>query len=674
MVISTHLLIFFGGFAFRTLVVITVISLFSHYRKCDVDMDWEPATSAPVSKWPHGLEQQDSSSGEELPFPQNSRRPRGRGQGSGKGRGVEQQDSSSGEEPHLPTPQNSRRQRGRGRGKGRGCSQARSTSPSEERWNDVDVPDITPPQPTFRPRNVPGPRLIRTATYTALQLFQLFFTNSVLKTILQNTNNCGSTHHSTPSIPWIDLTLQDMFAFMSLVVYMGVVKCFSFTDYWRGGHLYSLPFPRRVMTGKKFLRISQSLHLSSSVGDAANDERRGKGAYDHLGKIKPLYEEMRDSCRRNYHPGQEIAIDERMVASKACTGLKQYMKNKPVRWGYKLFVLADSRNGYTWDFFVYEGKCQGNSGKGLSYEAVMELIDVQLLGTGYKVFVDNFYTSPILFRDLLLKRIWACGTIRTNRIGFPRSKVNILVSKSPRGSIRWIRNGSLLFVQWRDTRDVFLCSTLHRAHAEDTVQRRIKGADGQWQLKDVSVPPVVKDYNRYVLYIQLHFHVCSWKCYLCAVYINVFVYCLVIYCRCMGGVDHSDALIGYYKVLQKTQRWYKTLFYHFMDIAIVNAFLLQKDLAIGKGEVPLHQKAFRETLAVELAEAGSSSTATPEPPPAPRGAHHRPVYISGHSTAGRLKCRQCHAKTPVKCSTCDIPLCFVAGRDCYNDWHVASNL
>ncbi|XP_039659987.1 piggyBac transposable element-derived protein 4-like [Perca fluviatilis] len=253
---------------------------------------------------------------------------------------------------------------------------------------------------------------------------------------------------------------------------------------------------------------------------------------------------MRDSCRRNYHPGQEIAIDENGLLQSPRTGLKQYMKNKPVRWGYKLFVLADSRNGYTWDFFVYEGKCQGNSGKGLSYEAVMELIDVQLLGTGYKVFVDNFYTSPILFRDLLLKRIWACGTIRTNRIGFPRSKVNILVSKSPRGSIRWIRNGSLLFVQWRDTRDVFLCSTLHRAHAEDTVQRRVKGADGQWQLKDVSVPPVVKDYN-----------------------------------RCMGGVDHSDALIGYYKVLQKTQRWYKTLFYHFMDIALVNAFLLQKDLA-----------------------------------------------------------------------------------------------
>ena len=102
----------------------------------------------------------------------------------------------------------------------------------------------------------------------------------------------------------------------------------------------------------------------------------------------------------------------------------------------------------------------------------------------------------------------------------------------------------------------------------------------------------------------------------------------------MVGVDLSDALIGYYKVLRKTMKWYKTFFCHFMDIAIVIAFLLQKDLARGKGEVPMSQKAFRETLAKELAEVGSPSTARPVPSLAPHGAHHRPVHITGHSTAG----------------------------------------
>uniref|UniRef100_A0A3Q2VE55 PiggyBac transposable element-derived protein domain-containing protein n=1 Tax=Haplochromis burtoni TaxID=8153 RepID=A0A3Q2VE55_HAPBU len=393
----------------------------------------------------------------------------------------------------------SRRPRGRGRGR-TGSSQAEMpASTSEEGWNDTDAPDIIPPQPTFRPIKSPGPQIIPTASYTLLQLFQLYFTNSMLLTIIKNTNDFGSTCHK-PSNPWIDLTLQDMYAFMAMVIYMGLVKLPAITDYWRGSKLYSLPFPKKIMCGKKFQRICRSLHLSSLEDNAANEQRRGTADFDRLCEIKPLYTEMREVCKIHYNPGQEISIDERMVASKARIGIKQYMKNKPVRWGYKLFVLADSSNGYTWDFFVYEGKLQGNSGKGLSYESVMELIDTRLLGTGYKLFVDNFYSSPSLFCDLLQKRIWACGTIRTNRIGFPKTKKNCLDSKSPRGSIRWIRKDSLLFVQWRDTRDVFLCSTLHTAHAGDTVQRRVRDADGHWVLKDISVPPAVKEYNRHSSY------------------------------------------------------------------------------------------------------------------------------------------------------------------------------
>ncbi|KAJ8272672.1 hypothetical protein GJAV_G00092040 [Gymnothorax javanicus] len=548
---------------------------------------------------------------------------------------AEQQDgSSSGEEAHLSPPQSSTASR-----KGNSRQVRSSSSTCGGRWNDIDVPDITPPLPIFKPTHLPGPRLIRTATFSPLQLFQLFFTSSALQTIIQNTNDFGCSRHSTPSSPWIDLTMHDMFAYMSLVVYMGVVKCSEFTDYWRGGKLYGLPFPRRVMTGKKFLKISQSLRLSNPAVDAVNERRRGTAGFDRLCQIRPLYDEMREACKRNYQPGQEISIDERMIASKARVGLKHNLKNKTARSGYKLIVLADSRSGYTWDFFVDEGKRQGTRGKGLSYESVMELVDINLLGTGYKLFVGNFSTSPTLFLDLLQKRIWACGPVRLNRIGFSKTSVNSLDAKPPRGSIRWMRKDSLLFVRWRDRRDVALCSALHTAYAGDTVRRRVKGADGLWAVKDVPIPPAVKEYY-----------------------------------QCMGGADLSGALIGYYKVLRKTQKWYKTFFYHFMDMAIVNAFLLYRDLAKGKGEEPLHQKAFREALAEELAEAGSPSATGTGPSPSPHGAHHRPSYISGHSTVGRLKCRHCHAKTPLKCSSCDVPLCFVPSRDCYNAWHIVNNV
>lgn len=41
-----------------------------------------------------------------------------------------------------------------------------------------------------------------------------------------------------------------------------------------------------------------------------------------------------------------------MVATKARVGIKQYMKANPIKWGPKLFVLANM-TGYTVDYIFY---------------------------------------------------------------------------------------------------------------------------------------------------------------------------------------------------------------------------------------------------------------------------------------------------------------------------------
>ena len=54
----------------------------------------------------------------------------------------------------------------------------------------------------------------------------------------------------------------------------------------------------------------------------------------------------------------------------------------------------------------------------LGYDVFMKLIS-PLLDQGYQLLVDNFYTSPILLKNIFLRQTPATGTISENRKGFP---------------------------------------------------------------------------------------------------------------------------------------------------------------------------------------------------------------------------------------------------------------
>ena len=192
-------------------------------------------------------------------------------------------------------------------------------------------------------------------------------------------------------------------------------------------------------------------------------------------KINTFIESFKERRRTLYQPTQNVAIDERMVRSRHRSEIRQYIKDKPTKWGIKLWVLADSANGYTYDFSVYIGRAQAQetSANGLRYDVVMKLMD-PLFDQGYHLYVDNFYSSLTLFKDLFARGTGATGTIMETRRDFPANLKNSKqwAKGKPRGSMRWERDGLCLALQWIDNKVVSLLTTIESANYQTTATRK----------------------------------------------------------------------------------------------------------------------------------------------------------------------------------------------------------
>ncbi len=119
-----------------------------------------------------------------------------------------------------------------------------------------------------------------------------------------------------------------------------------------------------------------------------------------------------------YTPGTELAVDEAMIKFQGRSSLKQYMPMKPIKRGIKVWVLADSLNGYFSRLDVYTGKKEGGAKKGLGANVVMRLTE-DFRGQWHRVYFDNFFTSKQLLCSLESVGVYGCGTCRRDRKGFP---------------------------------------------------------------------------------------------------------------------------------------------------------------------------------------------------------------------------------------------------------------
>ena len=163
-----------------------------------------------------------------------------------------------------------------------------------------------------------------------------------------------------------------------------------------------------LFTRNRFLDVLQYLHLA---------DNNNLNPSDKFSKVNPLFKMINESCLQNFIPEKNVSIDESMVPYYGCHGCKQYILNKPVKFGYKLWVAA-TLFGYAIQFYLYAGKDDNyNKDIGLDGSVVMTLMSKlpTVTNSNYHVVMDNFFTSPSLLRLLKENGMTATGTVGANR-------------------------------------------------------------------------------------------------------------------------------------------------------------------------------------------------------------------------------------------------------------------
>ncbi|XP_061591810.1 piggyBac transposable element-derived protein 2-like [Cololabis saira] len=505
-------------------------------------------------------------------------------------------------------------------------------------WNHTDIGKFQAPDSSF---------VLPDAIKTPFQYFKTLFTDEMIQHIAVQTNLYSAQELGDP----IETSPEEIEDFLAMLLFMGIFNFPAIDDYWDLDSRFDVTAD--IMSKKRFKLLRRFIHF--------NDNQQCDGNPDRFYKIRPLFEMLREQCLLIPSTYKQ-SVDEVMVSYKGTRAgtLRQYIANKPNKWGYKIFCRA-SPSGIIHDLLLYQGPSTFFN-RDLSEEERQLPLGSKVVTTLCKtitqprlsvVFCDDYFTSFKLVHSLEINLGIKCvGTVRSNRIGGATLMEDKDLKKRGRGAFDYQSAEGVIAVKWYDNKCVTLLSNAYGVMPLSTVKRRSKDKKAKVA---ITCPSLIAAYNEH-----------------------------------MEGIDLSDMLVHLYKTPAKSRRWYFPLFGYALDLSISNSWLVYKRDCGLLNEKPMPLKRFRLAVAHSLRRAkkpaprvGLASSASPPPqtsfqkkrlsPRAPRPQPDVRFDNYGHwprHTDSRGRCNLCpKGVSRWKCVKCNVFLCLMAKQECFVTYH-----
>ena len=172
-----------------------------------------------------------------------------------------------------------------------------------------------------------------------------------------------------------------------------------------------------------------NLNDNDDIIDLEYSERKARLEYyeqkiDPRIKVKEYLEQIIMNSKNYFILGKNITIDESMVFFRGKKyALRFYMPHKPIKWGFKIHSMVNSKSNFLYDIIFDVGKewkkiINPGTDKSYSRAIVNTLVD-RLPKTGYHLFFDSWYSSIELLTELNEKKYFYMTTLKPNAKNFP---------------------------------------------------------------------------------------------------------------------------------------------------------------------------------------------------------------------------------------------------------------